>query len=118
MDENEYKAQRGHMNNTKPTNKNELILFRLDAIDKKLVDLQVLMTQTALQEQKIAELESAINKQNDKIEDYALLKEKVKELSDAKKSANAKWWQVCLMVLSPIVTAIVVFALAGGFNAK
>lgn len=118
MDEHEYNAQRGHMNSTKPTNKNELILFRLDAIDKKLVDLQVLMTQTALQEQKIAELESAINKQNDKIEDYALLKEKVKELSDAKKSANAKWWQVCLMVLSPIVTAIVVFALAGGFNAK
>ena len=118
MDENEYNTQRGHMNNAKPTNKNELILFRLDAIDKKLVDLQVLMTQTALQEQKIAELESAINKQNDKIEDYALLKEKVKELSEAKKSANAKWWQVCLMVLSPIVTAIVVFALAGGFNAK
>lgn len=118
MDENEYNAQRGHMNNSRPTNKNELILFRLDAIDKKLVDLQVLVTQTALQEQKIAELESAINKQNDKIEDYALLKEKVKELSDAKKSANAKWWQVCLMVLSPIVTAIVVFALAGGFNAK
>lgn len=118
MDENEYNAQRGHMNNTKPTNKNELILFRLDAIDKKLVDLQVLMTQTALQEQKIAELESAINKQNDKIEDYALLKDKVRELLDEKKRTNAKWWQVCLMVLSPIVTAIVVFALAGGFNAK
>lgn len=118
MNENEYNAQRGHMNTTKPANKNELILFRLDAIDKKLVDLQVLMTQTALQEQKISELESAISKQNDKIEDYALLKEKVKELSEAKKSANAKWWQVCLMVLSPIVTAIVVFALAGGFNAK
>ncbi len=115
MDEN---AQRGYMNNTRPTNKNELILFRLDAIDKKLVDLQVLMTQTAIQEQKIAELESAINKQNDKIEDYALLKDKVKELLDEKKRANAKWWQVCLMVLSPIVTAIVVFALAGGFNAK
>ena len=118
MDENEYKEQRGHMNNARPTNKNELILFRLDAIDKKLVDLQVLMTQTAVQEQKIAELESAINKQNDKIEDYALFKEKVRELTDAKKSANAKWWQIGLLALSPIISAIVVFALAGGFNAK
>lgn len=118
MDKNEYTLQRNAMSSTKPTNKNELILYRLDAIDQKLLDLQVLMTQTALQEQRITELESAINKQDEKLEDYALLKEKVKDLSDAKKNANAKWWQVCLMVLSPVVTAIVVFALAGGFNAK
>lgn len=118
MDKNEYNLQRNAMSSTKPTNKNELILYRLDAIDQKLLDLQVLMTQTALQEQRITELESAINKQDEKLEDYALLKEKVKDLSDAKKNANAKWWQVCLMVLSPVVTAIVVFALAGGFNAK
>ena len=118
MDNNEYYTQRSSKPTAKPTNKNELILYRLDAIDQKLVDLQVLMTQTALQEQRITELESAINKQNDKIEDYALLKEKVKDLSDAKKNANAKWWQVGLMVLSPIVAAIVTFALAGGFNAK
>ena len=118
MDNNEYYTQRSSKPTAKPTNKNELILYRLDAIDQKLVDLQVLMTQTALQEQRITELESAINKQNDKMEDYALLKEKVKDLSDAKKNANAKWWQIGLMVLSPVVTAIVVFALAGGFNAK
>lgn len=118
MDEREVLQHRGTMSSPKPTNKNELILFRLDAIDKKLVDLQVLMTQTALQEQKIAELESAINKQNDKIEDYTLLKEKVKDLTEAKKSANAKWWQISLVALSPIISAIVVFALAGGFNAK
>lgn len=118
MDNNEYYTQRSSKPTAKPTNKNELILYRLDAIDQKLVDLQVLMTQTALQEQRITELESAINKQNDKMEDYALLKEKVKDLSDAKKNANAKWWQVGLMVLSPIVAAIVTFALAGGFNAK
>ena len=118
MNENEYQQHRGSMSNTKTVNKQELILFRLDAIDKKLVDLQVLMTQTALQEQKIAELESAISKQNDKLEDYTLLKDKVKELTDAKKNANAKWWQIGLMFLSPIITAIVVFALAGGFNAK
>lgn len=118
MDKNEYYAQRSASPSAKPTNKNELILYRLDAIDQKLLDLQVLMTQTALQEQRITELESAINKQDEKLEDYALLKEKVKDLSDAKKNANAKWWQVCLMVLSPVVTAVVVFALAGGFNAK
>lgn len=118
MDKNEYYAQRSSSPSAKPTNKNELILYRLDAIDQKLLDLQVLMTQTALQEQRITELESAINKQDEKLEDYALLKEKVKDLSDAKKNANAKWWQVCLMVLSPVVTAVVVFALAGGFNAK
>lgn len=118
MDNNTYCIQKSTKPTAKPTNKNELILYRLDAIDQKLVDLQVLMTQTALQEQRITELESAINKQNDKIEDYALLKEKVKDLSEAKKNTNAKWWQVCLMVLSPVVTAIVVFALAGGFNAK
>lgn len=98
----------------KTANKQELILFRLDAIDKKLVDLQLLMTQTALQEQKIAELEKNIKEFND----YPLLKEKVRELTEAKKNANAKWWQIGLMCLSPIITAIVVFALAGGFNAK
>ena len=118
MDKNEYNLQRNAMSSTKPTNKNELILYRLDAIDQKLLDLQVLMTQTALQEQRITELEDAIKKQAEKLEDYALLKEKVKDLSEAKKNANAKWWQVILMVLSPVVTAIVVFALAGGFNAK
>ena len=118
MDKNEYNLQRNAVSSTKPTNKNELILYRLDAIDQKLLDLQVLMTQTALQEQRITELEDAIKKQAEKLEDYALLKEKVKDLSDAKKNANAKWWQVCVMVLSPVVTAIVAFALAGGFNAK
>lgn len=118
MDKNEYYAQRSSSPSAKPTNKNELILYRLDAIDQKLLDLQVLMTQTALQEQRITELEAAINKQDEKLEDYALLKEKVKDLSEAKKNANAKWWQIGLMVLSPVVTAIVAFALAGGFNAK
>ena len=118
MDKNEHNLQRNAMSSTKPTNKNELILYRLDAIDQKLLDLQVLMTQTALQEQRITELEDAINKQAEKLEDYALLKEKVKDLSESKKDTNAKWWQVCVMVLSPVVAAIVAFALAGGFNAK
>lgn len=99
---------------TKPTNKQELILFRLDAIDKKLIDLQLLVTQTALQEQKIAELEKAIKDMSD----YPLLKERVKDLTESKKETNAKWWQILLMILSPIVSAIVVYALAGGFNAK
>lgn len=118
MDNNTYYTQKSTKPTAKPTNKNELILYRLDAIDQKLLDLQVLMTQTALQEQRITELEDAINKQAEKLEDYALLKEKVKDLSEAKKNTNAKWWQVCVMVLSPVVTAIVAFALAGGFNAK
>ena len=102
----------------KPANKQDLILYRLDTIDKKLVDLQVLMIQTALQEQRIADLEATLKEQAKKLEDYALLQEKVRELMDAKKNANAKWWQVGLMVLSPIITAIVVYAMAGGFNAK
>ena len=118
MDNNEYYAQRSSPPSTKPTNKNDLILYRLDAIDQKLLDLQVLMTQTALQEQRITELEAAINKQDEKLEDYALLKEKVKDLSEAKKNAHAKWWQIGLMVLSPVVTTIVAFALAGGLHVK
>lgn len=118
MEKLEAYTQRGVSPTAKPTNRHELILYRLDAIDQKLVDLQVLMTQTALQEQRITELESTINKYSTKMEDYALLKEKVKDLSEANKNARAKWWQIGLMVLSPIVTAIVVFALAGGFNVK
>ena len=112
MDERE--TQRGNMNNQRPANKQELILFRLDAIDKKLVDLQLLMTQTALQEQKIAELEKSMKD----FSDYPLLQEKVRELVDAKKNANAKWWQVGLIALSPVITAVVMFALMGGFNGK
>ena len=69
MDEKTYSQKRDSMN-SKPMNKQELILFRLDAIDKKLVDLQVLMTQTALQEQKIAELEKSLKEMND----YPLLR--------------------------------------------
>lgn len=118
MDKIDHYTQRNSTPIAKPTNKNELILYRLDAIDQKLVDLQVLMTQTAIQEQRISELESAINKYNAKMEDYALFKEKVKDLSEAKKNSRAKWWQIGLTTLSPIVTAIVVFALAGGFNVK
>ena len=102
----------------KPANKQDLILYRLDTIDKKLVDLQVLVTQTALQEQRIAELEAATRKQSERLEDYALLKNKVETLEESKKSANAKWWQIVLMFLSPVITAIVVYALAGGFNGK
>ena len=118
MEKLEPYTQRSSTPTAKPANKNELILYRLDAIDQKLVDLQVLMTRTALQEQRITELESAIHQYNTKMEDYALLKEKVKDLSEAKKNTRAKWWQVCVMVFSPVVTAIVVFALAGGFNVK
>lgn len=118
MDKIDHYTQRATTPTAKPANKNELILYRLDAIDQKLVDLQVLMTRTALQEQRITELESSIHKYNAKMEDYALLKEKVKDLSEAKKNAHAKWWQIGLMALSPVVTAIVVFALAGGFNVK
>lgn len=118
MEKLESYTQRGVSPTAKRTNRHELILYRLDAIDQKLVDLQVLMTQTALQEQRITELESAINNYNTKMEDYALLKEKVKCLSEANKNARAKWWQIVVMALNPIVTAIVVFALAGGVNVK
>lgn len=118
MDKIDHYTQKSSTPTAKPANKNELILYRLDAIDQKLVDLQVLMTRTALQEQRITELESSLHKHNAKMEDYALLKEKVKDLSEASKNAHAKWWQIVVMALNPIVTAIVVFALAGGFNVK
>lgn len=118
MDKIDHYTQRSSTPTAKPANKNELILYRLDAIDQKLVDLQVLMTRTALQEQRITELESAINTYNTKMEDYALLKEKVKCLSEANKNARAKWWQIVVMALNPIVTALVVFALSGGVNVK
>ena len=101
-----------------PTNKQELILYRLDSIDKKLVDLQVLVTQTALQEQRIAELERD-SKDNEKLKsDVLVMKEAVRELKDQKKSSDAKWWQILIMILSPIVSAVVVYALAGGFHAN
>ena len=38
------------------------------------------------------------------------------ELLEDKKTNNTRWWQVLLLILSPIVSAIVVYALAGGFT--
>ena len=101
-----------------PTNKQELILYRLDSIDKKLVDLQLLVTQTALQEQRIAELERD-SKDNEKLKsDVLVMQETVRELKEQKKSSDAKWWQILIMILSPIASAVVVYALAGGFHAN
>lgn len=104
---------------TVPTNKTELILYRLDAIDQKLVDLQVLMTQTALQEKRIADLEAVVKTYQQKETDFALLQSEVKELREQKKSHEAKWWQIVLIILSPIISAVVIFVLMGGLaNAK
>lgn len=101
-----------------PTNKTELILYRLDGIDKKLVDLQVLMTQTALQEQRIAALEAdAKQKKNDE-QKLILLEAEVQSLKKEKEESKSKWWQICLIALSPVISAIVMYALMGGFNAK
>lgn len=102
-----------------PTNKTELILYRLDGIDKKLVDLQVLMTQTALQEQRIAALE-ADSKQNKADEQKLILLEaEVTALKKEKENRSAKWWQIVVIALSPIISAVVMFALMGGLtNAK
>lgn len=97
-------------------NKNEIILYRLDNIDKSISELKEVVTQTALQEQRITTLELSLKAQNSKLEDYAIFKEKITELTEAKKNNNNRWWQVLLLILSPIVSAIVVYALAGGFT--
>lgn len=114
MDEqNRHKDQR-----TVPTNKTELILYRLDGIDKKLVDLQVLMTQTALQEKRIADLEVDAKQTKNDEQKLILLEAEVQSLKKEKEESRAKWWQICLMALSPVISAIVMYALMGGFHAK
>lgn len=97
-------------------NKNEFLLYRLDNIDKSIAELKEVVTQTALQEQRITTLELSLKAQNAKLEDYAILKEKITELTEAKKNTNNRWWQILLLILSPIVSAIVVYALTGGFT--
>ena len=97
-------------------NRNEMIIYRLDNIDKSIAELKEVVTQTALQEQRITTLELSLKAQNAKLEDYAILKEKIAELTEAKKNNNNRGWQILLLVLSPIVSAIVVYALAGGFT--
>lgn len=102
-----------------PTNKTELILYRLDGIDKKLVDLQVLMTQTALQEQRIAALEADAKQNKADEQKLILLEAEVMALKKEKESRSAKWWQIVVIALSPIISAVVMFALMGGLaNAK
>lgn len=104
---------------TVPTNKTELILYRLDGIDKKLVDLQVLMTQTALQEKRIADLEASVKQYQQRDTDFVLLQNEVRELREQKKNRDAKWWQIALIALSPIISAIIMWLLMGGLqNAK
>lgn len=112
-------AKRNNEKITVPTNKTELILYRLDAIDQKLVDLQVLMTQTALQEKRIADLEAVVKTYQQKETDFALLQSEVKDLREQKKNHEAKWWQIVLIILSPVISAFVTFILMGGLqNAK
>lgn len=114
MDEHQHREQR-----TVPTNKTELILYRLDGIDKKLVDLQVLMTQTALQEKRIADLEASVKQYQQRDTDFVLLQNEVKELREQKKNRDAKWWQIALIALSPIISAVIMWLLMGGAqNAK
>lgn len=114
MDEHQHREQRAV-----PTNKTELILYRLDGIDKKLVDLQVLMTQTALQEKRIADLEASVKQYQQRETDFVLLQTEVKELREQKKNRDAKWWQIALIALSPIISAIIMWLLMGGLqNAK
>ena len=80
-EQNQHRDQRAV-----PTNKTELILYRLDGIDKKLVDLQVLMTQTALQEKRIADLEASVKQYQQRDTDFVLLQNEVKELREQKKN--------------------------------
>lgn len=113
-EQNQHRDQRAV-----PTNKTELILYRLDGIDKKLVDLQVLMTQTALQEKRIADLEASVKQYQKRDTDFVLLQNEVQELREQKKNRDAKWWQIALIALSPIISAVIMWLLMGGAqNAK
>ena len=98
----------------KTTNKQDLVLYRLDAIDKKLIDLQVIVTQTALQEQRIAHLECTIKEQSQRIDDYGLLKERINSLTERRRTTDSRWWQIGIIAVSPIISAIVAFIMAGG----
>lgn len=94
----------------------ELILYRLDGIDKKLLELQALVTQTALQEKRITDLEHELSSDNALREQYLLLKQDVAALRAHKNNTDAKWWQILMTALSPLLSAVVAFILIGGLK--
>lgn len=75
------------------------------------------MTQTALQEQRIQNLEAEVKKRESQEQEFVLLKAQIQTLVNQRKDRDTKWWQILLLVLSPIVTAVITFLLLGGFNA-
>lgn len=105
------------------SSKQELILFRLDSMDKQLAELKTLLAQTASQEQRIVNLEraSAVHEQEKEklIElqrDNDYIKEELKAIKDTKKQSNDKWWQILLMILSPLASALMVWLISGGLK--
>lgn len=97
-------------------NKNEIILYRLDNIDQQLSDVKTLLVQTSLQDQRIHALEVSAQEQAKDKETLILLKQTVDGILSAQKKSSDKWWQILLMILSPLASALMVWILTGGLK--
>lgn len=103
-------------NNQASKSKQEVILFRLDGIEKQLDDMKKLLVQTSLQEEKIQELQKKIEKYEEERATLIALKADVEALKNAKKKNDDKWWQIALMLISPFVSALLIWIIGGGLK--
>lgn len=108
---------------TPPNSKQEVIIWRLDAIDQQLSEVKELLVQTALQEQRLTNLESAYKAHEQEKEtiialqnEVVTLKNSIEEIKTTKKQNNDKWWQILLMCLSPLASALIVWIISGGLK--
>ena len=108
---------------TPPNSKQEVILYRLDGIEQQLSEVKELLVQTALQEQRLTNLESAYKAHEQEKEQIIALKNEVETLKttiqtmqENKKQSNDKWWQILLMCLSPLASALIVWIISGGLK--
>ena len=106
-----------------PNSKQEVILYRLDGIEQQLSEVKELLVQTALQEQRLTNLESAYKAHEQEKEKIIALQNEVETLrttiqtmQENKKQSNDKWWQILLMCLSPLASALIVWILSGGLK--
>lgn len=97
-------------------NKNEVILYRLDAIDQQLSEFKTLLIQTSLQEQRIHAIEIKTQEHEKDKETLLLVQKTVNDLVASKSKNSDKWWQILLMVLSPFASALIVWILSGGLK--
>lgn len=119
----EEKAFTAIQKRTPPNSKQEVIIWRLDAIDQQLSEVKELLVQTALQEQRLTNLESAYKAHEQEKEtiialqnEVVTLKTALEEIKATKKQTNDKWWQILLMCLSPLASALIVWIISGGLK--